>query len=120
MQISSRFTIAIHIFACIDTFEKDGVKKAFIQSEIPSLSFAQKFYESLGFKPMRCGQLPHSQIEKNKDVVKCIEDLYDYDVVPMLGKSKDLNMKKEEIFYKFKRTSENAPSMKLEEIFNDI
>lgn len=23
MQISSRFTIAIHIFACIDTFEKD-------------------------------------------------------------------------------------------------
>ncbi len=24
MQISSRFTIAIHIFACIDTFEKDN------------------------------------------------------------------------------------------------
>ena len=23
MQISSRFTIAVHIFACIDTFEKD-------------------------------------------------------------------------------------------------
>ena len=23
MQISSRFTMAIHIFACIDTFEKD-------------------------------------------------------------------------------------------------
>lgn len=23
MQISSRFTIAIHVFACIDTFEKD-------------------------------------------------------------------------------------------------
>ena len=23
MQISSRFTIAIHILACIDTFEKD-------------------------------------------------------------------------------------------------
>ena len=23
MQISSRFTIAVHIFSCIDTFEKD-------------------------------------------------------------------------------------------------
>ena len=23
MQLSSRFTIAVHIFACIDTFEKE-------------------------------------------------------------------------------------------------
>ena len=35
MQISSRFTIAIHIFACIDTFQKDyKVTSEFLSSSI--------------------------------------------------------------------------------------
>ena len=35
MQISSRFTIAIHIFACIDTFEKDyKITSDFLASSI--------------------------------------------------------------------------------------
>lgn len=35
MQISSRFTIAIHIFACIDTFEKDyKITSEFLASSI--------------------------------------------------------------------------------------
>lgn len=35
MQISSRFTIAIHIFACIDTFQKDRkVTSDFIASSV--------------------------------------------------------------------------------------
>ena len=80
----------------IDTFEHDGVKKAFIQSEIPSLSFAQKFYESLGFKAIS-EQKPHSQIEKNKDIVGCVEELYDYEIVPMLGKTENVNKIKKEI-----------------------
>lgn len=87
----------------IDTFKQDGVKKAFIQSEIPSLSFAQKFYEGLGFKALS-EQKPHSQIEKNKDIVGCVEDLYDYDIVPMLGKTEDVNKVKKEIFHQYNRT----------------
>lgn len=35
MQISSRFTIAIHIFSCIDTFEKDKkVTSEFLASSV--------------------------------------------------------------------------------------
>lgn len=35
MQISSRFTIAVHIFACIDTFEKDyKVTSEFLASSV--------------------------------------------------------------------------------------
>ena len=35
MQISSRFTIAVHIFACIDTFEKDyKVTSDFLASSV--------------------------------------------------------------------------------------
>ena len=35
MQISSRFTIAVHIFACIDTFEKDHkITSDFLASSI--------------------------------------------------------------------------------------
>ena len=35
MQISSRFTIAIHIFACIDTFQNDyKVTSDFLSSSI--------------------------------------------------------------------------------------
>lgn len=87
----------------IDTLEKDGFNKAFIQSEIPELSFAQKFYEKLGFKPMKCGQKPHSQIEKNKDIVTCVEDLYDYEVVPMLGNVKNIDKAKNEVFQSYER-----------------
>lgn len=35
MQISSRFTIAVHIFACIDTFEKDNkITSDFLASSV--------------------------------------------------------------------------------------
>lgn len=35
MQISSRFTIAVHIFACIDTFEKDHkITSEFLASSV--------------------------------------------------------------------------------------
>ena len=103
----------------IDTFKQDGVKKAFIQSEIPSLSFAQKFYESLGFKALS-EQKPHSQIEKNKDIVGCVEDLYDYDIVPMLGKTEDVNKVKKEIFHQYNRTPLKHESVDISENLSSV
>jgi hypothetical protein len=95
-----------------DTFQKDGFHNAFIQSEIPSLSFAQKFYEKLGFKALS-GQKPHSQVEKNKDIVHCVEEDYDYDIVPMLGNAEDVNNIKREIFSRYKRTELEHKSINL-------
>ena len=103
----------------IDTFKQDGVKKAFIQSEIPSLSFAQKFYEGLGFKALS-EQKPHSQIEKNKDIVGCVEDLYDYDIVPMLGKTEDVNKVKKEIFHQYNRTPLKHESVDISENLSSV
>ena len=87
----------------IDTVKKDGFKKLFIQSEIPELSYAKKFYESMGCKEMPCGQSPHRSIEQNKDIVNCVEDLYDYDIVPMLGNLKDISKAKEQAFSRYQR-----------------
>ena len=103
----------------IDTFKQDEVKKAFIQSEIPSLSFAQKFYESLGFKAIS-EQKSHSQIEKNKDIVGCVEELYDYEIVPMLGKTENVNKIKKEIFQQYNRTPLKQDSVDISEKFSSI
>lgn len=86
----------------IDTVKRDGFDKMFIQSEIPELSFAKKFYESMGFKALS-EQKPHRQIEQNKDVVTCVEDLYDYKIVPMLGDINSINNAKNKVFAEYKR-----------------
>lgn len=99
-----------------DTFEKDGFKNAFIQSEIPSLSFAQKFYEKLGFKALSA-QKPHSMVETNKDVVHCVEDLYDYEIVPMLGSAKSVNDVKDKIFTEFQRIPSKESSVDMTHTF---
>lgn len=86
----------------IDTIKHDGFDKMFIQSEIPELSFAKKFYEQMGFKALS-EQKPHRQVEQNKDVVKCVEDLYDYNIVPMLGDINSINNAKNKVFTEYKR-----------------
>ena len=103
----------------MDTVEEDGFKKIFIQSEIPSLSFAQRFYESLGFKAI-CKEIKHSLVEKNKDIIHCVEDLYDYKIVPMLGSTKFTNKIKEELFDKFERTISKDKPINLEDKFKTI
>lgn len=86
----------------INTVKRDGFDKIFIQSEIPELSFAKKFYEQMGFKALS-EQKPHRQVEQNKDIVKCVEDLYDYNIVPMMGNVTSLNNAKNKVFAEYKR-----------------
>lgn len=56
----------------------------------------------MGFKALS-EQKPHRQIEQNKDIVTCVDDLYDYSIVPMLGELSSINNAKNKVFAEYKR-----------------
>lgn len=95
----------------INTMKKDGFSKMFIQSEIPKLSVASKFYHRMGFDKLHkiFSERRVSKVEYNKDILDCLNlessnnALYDYLVVPMLGTKNKLDNLVKSIFEKYKR-----------------
>lgn len=95
----------------INTMKQDGFSKMFIQSEIPKLSGASKFYQRMGFDKLHkfFSERRVSKVEHNKDILDCLNiesgdnALYDYLVVPMLGTKNKLEKLVKSIFEKYKR-----------------
>lgn len=106
----------------IDTMKKDGFNSMFIQSEIPEYSYAAKFYKSMGFREMPCGQIPHFSIEHNKDILPVLKGntSYDYEIVPMLGKSSVIDKYKTEAFKRYQREVLPEASVNLYSIIKEI
>lgn len=101
----------------IRTMERDGFKKMFIQSEIPKLSNASKFYERMGFHKLYelLTERRVSKVEHNKDILDCLNisssdnALYDYLIIPMLGSRSKLNKIVNDIAEKYHRETFLSP-----------
>ena len=82
----------------IRTMPKDGFKYMDIQSEIPELSYASKFYKRMGFNNIyrKHPKKPVYQFEYNSDKLDCLKLdnpdnlMYNYDIIPMTGSQKYL------------------------------
>lgn len=100
-----------------NSLKKDRFKKVFVESEIPEKTYAEFFYQKMGFKELTDHRKTISQVETNKDVIKNSGSIMENDeIVPMIVKKNNINRVKEQIFSIFKRKTLSSNSIDLYDV----
>ncbi len=100
-----------------NTLKQDGFQDVYVRSEVPELSYAQTFYENLGFET-----LPN----KRESIVKSTTNRYiagDYDsaedeIIPMVAVSSKWEKAKNFIFELFGRKDLDKISVNIDSVIN--
>lgn len=100
-----------------DTLKKDGFHDVYVRSEVPELSYAQTFYEKMGFET-----LPN----KRESIVKSSTNKYvvgDYDsaedeIVPMVAVMSGWEKAKNVVFHLFNRKPMEKQSVDISTVIN--
>ena len=97
------------------SLKKDEFKNVYVRSELPELSFAQKFYESIGFSTLPSGRKSISKSSNNKYIIgEC--DTQGEEIIPMVASRSDIKNSIKINSQKYKRKELSASSEDLENL----